>query len=94
MLGIHRYFYNRTINVINNYDKIKGISYYYINHKDEKSKIIINIPKDKNIWNFNYLRSILKINKHNWMSEVYLPSHEIDGTINKTDSKVFRHKRK
>jgi hypothetical protein len=82
MLGIYRYFYNRTINVLNNYDKNKRTSYYNVNIKDSNSKITISVPKDKSVYNFYYLRSILKDNKPNWISKVKLPSHEIDAAIN------------
>lgn len=82
MFGTYRYFYNRTINVINNYDKNKRTSHYNINHKDDTSKILINVPKDKNIYDFYYLRSLLKINMPDWMSEIKFPSHQIDEAIN------------
>jgi hypothetical protein len=93
-IGIYRYFYNRTIEYINNYDKKNRTSHYFINPRDEKTKINVQIPETLtyvnkkgvkvtikyNPFKMENLRSILKNNYPEWLNIKY-PSHLVDQAI-------------
>lgn len=81
LIGCYRYFYNRTIFAIKNYDKDSRTSYYLIDCANDKSRINIDILKDHTIYDFYYLRSILKDNKPDWVKEINMNSHIIDLAI-------------
>lgn len=81
MLGIIRYFYNRAISVMSNYKKETRTSYYYIDYKNEETKIIITVPINQTVYDFSYLRSILKTNFPAWFVKNDIQSHTIDLTI-------------
>lgn len=78
LFGIYRYFYNRTIQFLNNYKKSK--SFYLVKHMDIKSKKDFDIP-DKNIYSLYTLRKYIKCNYPEWMNKIKLPSHGIDCAI-------------
>ena len=93
-IGTYRYYYNRTIQYINNYDKKNRCSYYYVNHLDVSTKIDVDIPKTKtydrdevtdtvyfNPYKMEHIRPILKMNPPEWLDKQY-PSHLIDQAIN------------
>ena len=82
IIGVYRYFYNRAIQYINNYNKEKEETFYFINNKDETTKIIIKIKNDdKNKFNFITLRKKINDNKPEWMNEIVVQSHLIDNAI-------------
>ena len=76
IIGTYRYFYNRCVSYFNNYDKKNKESYFYIDPKNEKSKIIIKL-NEKNPYNFINMRPILKQNLPEWLLNNF-PSHLID----------------
>jgi transposase len=80
-LGAYRYFYNRTISFLKNYDKLTRISFYLVDPSDKNSKIELKIPKDKDPYNFYNVRPILKDNEPEWFKLIDFPSHEIDQAI-------------
>ena len=85
IIGTYRYFYNRTVSFINNFDKKTNISSYLINPNNEKTKIIIDL-KDGNIYSAISLRHFIKINYPDWMLANY-PSHLIDEAIREASTK-------
>ena len=81
LLGVYRYFYNRTINYINNYDKISKKTFYFIDCKNLKTKIELDLSKEKMIFTFISIRGLIKENYPKWMNEINFPSHLIDMAI-------------
>ena len=80
LFGIYRYYYNRTIQFMNNYNSEDKTSFYLIYINDNKSKKEFNdLPK--NIYNMYKLRNYIKINEPKWINKIKLPSHEIDKAI-------------
>jgi len=80
LFGIYRYYYNRTIQFMNNYNSENKTSFYLIYINDNKSKKEFNdLPK--NIYNMYKLRNYIKINEPKWINKIKLPSHEIDKAI-------------
>lgn len=78
IIGTYRYFYNRCVSFLNNYNKMNKTSYFLIDPVDKNSKIIIkNI---ENPYNFIKTRKLLKTNYPNWILENF-PSHLIDQAI-------------
>jgi transposase len=82
--GAYRYFYNRTISYINNYNKNIKKTYYFIDHKDPNTKIDLDLSKDdpKFIISFYFIRNTIKDNYPKWIEELNVPSHLIDKSIN------------
>jgi len=77
IIGTYRYFYNRTVQVLNNYDKENKQSFYYIDPLDKHTKTIINID---NIYDIVELRKVLKNNYPEWIIENF-NSHLISNAI-------------
>src|SRR5947207_10813104 len=67
MLGVYRYFYNRTIDVLKNYDSELRTSHYYVDHTDEKTKCCIKVPPNESLYNYNYEREVLRENQPKWI---------------------------
>jgi putative transposase len=82
LLSAHRYYYNRTIEVLNNYDKISRTTYYYINPTDDKTICFIKVPLDTTFYNFYYLRSVLKTNEPQWIIDLDCQERIKDLAIN------------
>lgn len=78
LYGIYRYFYNRAIQFINNYDKITFKTSYLINYNDNKSKKEINLKDVKSKFNFMTMRKYIKLNHPTWMNDIVVQSHLID----------------
>ncbi len=53
LTNIYRYYYNKSISYINNYDKETKKTFFNIYPKDEKSKIEINLTNIKFIYLHN-----------------------------------------
>lgn len=70
-VGIYRYFYNRSISYINNYNKTNKNSFYFINPKDPKSRIEINVPNDEKYYDKNFMELYLRNNKPDWIIPNY-----------------------
>ncbi len=82
--GAYRYFYNRTISYINNYNKMTKKTFYLIDYNDPKTKIELDLSKDdpKFIMSFYFIRDTIKHNYPKWIEELNVPSHLIDKSIN------------
>jgi putative transposase len=76
IIGGYRYYYNRAVQYINNFDKNTNITSYKINIKDDKS-IYINLADIKNKFSYITIRKYIKDNKPLWL-DINLPSHLID----------------
>jgi transposase len=85
LVDIYRYFYNRAISYINNYDKNTNNTFYKINPKDEKTKIILNVKNEKNKFSMFTMRKYLKNNKPSWI-KLIPPSHLIDKALNEASN--------
>ena len=81
LYGVYRYFYNRTINFINNYDKNTLKTYYFIDVKDNNTKIEINLENIVSRFTFFTIRKLIKYNYPQWMQQIKFPSHLIDLSI-------------
>jgi IS605 OrfB family transposase len=77
LFGIYRYFYNRAIQYINNYNKENQETYYLINYNDILTKKIIKLDDTKYIFSLNKMRKSLKDNLPEWIDIKY-PSHLVD----------------
>jgi putative transposase len=94
-LGAYRYFYNRTICYINNYNKNDRSSHFFVDITDEKTKIEFSLPRTRtyknedgevktfyiNPFDMKTLRRIFKNHLPTWL-EPNFPSHLIDQAIN------------
>ena len=78
LIGIYRYFYNRAIQYINNYDKKTEKTSYLINFGDNKSKKEINLKDVKSKFDFKTMRKYLKDNYPEWSNKVVIQSHFVD----------------
>ncbi len=79
IIGTYRYYYNRGVSYINNFDKKTRKSYFYVypNEKDDK-KIKIEVEcKDINYFSMQTMRKLIKSNPPNWLLPKF-PSHLID----------------
>jgi len=81
LLGAYRYFYNRTVSFINNYDKKTKKSFYLIDYNNPKSKIELNLNNTNYLFTFFSARDLLKDNYPKWIKELKVPSHLIDMAI-------------
>jgi putative transposase len=83
LMGGYRYFYNRTINFINNYNKLTRSTYYEykINSKTNSIKVDIDLKDMPNRFSMYTIRSIIKCNYPDWFKEISMPSHLIDKAI-------------
>ena len=80
IIGVHRYFYNRTIQYINNYDKSTKKTYFVVNYGD-KEHINIDLSNVKNKFDIRSARKLLKTNYPDWMKDIPVNSHVIDLAI-------------
>ena len=81
IFGIYRYFYNRTIQYINNFDKKTNKTFYLINYGKNESKIMISLENEKNKLTFITIRKIIKKNYPEWVNKINFPSHLVDMAI-------------
>ena len=81
LYGIYRYFYNRTINYINNYSKKTNKTFYLIDCKKSDSIIELNLKDEKMKFSFFTIRRLIKDNYPEWLNEINFPSHLIDMSI-------------
>lgn len=78
VIGTYRYYYNRCVSYLNNYNKNTKTSWYLINPLDENTKI--NLKIEENPHNFMDMRKILKENPPNWLLNQF-PVHLIDKAL-------------
>ena len=88
LFNIYRYFYNRAIAYIKNYNKTTKTSYFNINVKDDTTKIIIDLTNETNIFSMYTMRKLLKNNKPNWINQGSI-SHLIDQAFKEASDKFF-----
>lgn len=81
LCGMYRYFYNRSIDFINNYNSEKENTYYYIDRKNKNSLKIIDLKNIKNKFSFMTIRKLIKNNYPEWINELNFPSHLLDMSI-------------
>ena len=81
IFGVYRYFYNRTIQYINNFDKKTNKTFYIINYGKNESKNTINLKDEKNIFTLITIRKLIKNNYPEWVNQINFPSHLIDMAI-------------
>jgi putative transposase len=86
IIGGYRYFYNRTIDYINNLNYESRKSYFYIDPKDKTTKIKLKIPNGLDLLSMFDLRIYLKNNHPEWLIYKF-PSHLIDLAIGEAFSK-------
>jgi len=77
MYGIYRYFYNRAIQYINNYNKLTNKTFYLIDIKNVETKIEINLLNISNKFTQYTMTNLLKSNYPLWI-DIEFPSHLID----------------
>ena len=75
IIGTYRYYYNRTVSIINNYDKNNHTSWFYLERNKFKIYVPINNPYD-----ISTLRPIIKQFEPKWLL-IKFPSHLMDEAI-------------
>lgn len=75
IMGIYRYYYNRTIQYINNYDKKTQTTYFLIDVKNPDSKIVIDLKDEACKFNFINVRAKIQNNEPKWMEEIKKHCH-------------------
>jgi len=65
IIGTYRYYYNRCVSFLNNYDKKTKTSWYLVNPSDTNTKIIIVV--NGNPYNFIKMNNVLKKNPPTWL---------------------------
>lgn len=76
IIGTYRYFYNRAVSYINNYQKKNKKSFFYIYPNQKKDKISVEC-KDTCYFTYHSLRRLLKNNYPDWILPNF-NSHLID----------------
>ena len=84
--GAYRYYYNRAIQYINNYDKKTNNTFYFVDYNDDKTKKIVNLNNVKSKFTHITMRKYIKKNHPKWINElktssetsVKIQSHLID----------------
>lgn len=76
--GAYRYFYNRAIQYINNYNKLDMKTYYYVDCNDHTTKKIIDLKNVRHLFDYKTMRKYIKDNYPDWMKEINIQSHLID----------------
>jgi putative transposase len=84
--GAYRYFYNRAIQYINNYNKTDMKTFYLINYNDLKSKRIISLQDVENKFSYITMRKHIKDNYPKWMEDIQIQSHLIDEAFKEASS--------
>lgn len=83
-MGGYRYFYNRTIQYVNNYDRLSKTTFY--NYKptinSEFIKVTIDLKDQTNKFSLITTRPLIKRDFPDWFDEIKMPSHLIDQAIN------------
>lgn len=81
IFGVYRYFYNRTIQYINNFDKKTNKTFYLIHYGKNETKITIDLENEKNKLTFITIRNLIKKNYPEWVNKINFPSHLVDMSI-------------
>lgn len=89
LFGIYRYFYNRAIQYINNFNKETNLTYFYINYNDKNSIINVDLNNIKNRFSMNTMRLFLKKDIPEWLDIIY-PSHLADKAFSEASDNFFK----
>lgn len=81
IFGVYRYFYNRTIQYINNFNKKTNKTFYLIHYGKNETKITIDLVNEKNKLTFITIRKLIKQNYPEWVNKINFPSHLVDMSI-------------
>jgi len=81
LFGAYRYYYNRTIQFINNYNKTTKKTFFYVNYNDDKTIKNIDLKDEKNLFTLMTMRKYLKEDEPEWMKDLRIYSHLIDKAI-------------
>jgi len=81
IFGIYRYFYNRTVQYINNFDIKINKTFYLIHYGKNETKITIDLENEKNKLTFITIRKLIKQNYPKWVNKINFPSHLVDMSI-------------
>ena len=65
IIGVYRYFYNRTVTYFNNIDKSNNTSWFCLDPKDINTKI--TIKTDNNLYNVLAMKQLLKKDLPKWL---------------------------
>jgi len=91
LFGIYRYFYNRAIQFINNFNKTTNFTYFYINYSDKSSIVNIDLNNINNKFSMNTMRLFLKKEEYlpEWF-EIQYPSHLADKAFSEASDNFFK----
>jgi IS605 OrfB family transposase len=78
LFGVYRYYYNRALQYINNYNKETKKTFFYVDYSDKKTIKHIDLKEEKNIFTYITMRNYLKEDEPKWMNEICVFSHLID----------------
>jgi putative transposase len=78
LFGAYRYFYNRAIQYINNYDKKTKKTFYYVDYSDKQTIKEVDLKNESNLFTYITMRKYIKDNKPEWMNDFRVYSHLID----------------
>lgn len=76
VIGTYRYFYNRGVSYINNYNKETKKSFYYVYPDKKENKVEVECTKNS-YYSMQTMRKLIKSNLPDWILPNY-PSHLID----------------
>jgi len=76
IIGIYRYFYNRCVSYLNNYDKNTRTSWFYVDPNKKTRKINVIVDVNNNPYNIIAMRQYLVDDWPEWILEGY-PKHLI-----------------
>ena len=82
LFGAYRYYYNRSIQYINNFNKTTKKTFFYVNYNDDKTIKNIDLKEEKNLFTLMTMRKYLKEDEPEWMTDLWIYSHLIDKAIN------------
>lgn len=77
IIGTYRYFYNRGVAYLNNYNKTTKKSWYLVDPKDSKTKKTVKIIGKDNPYTFITMKKYIKDNYPSWIL-IDFPSHLVD----------------
>ena len=78
LIGGYRYFYNRAIQYINNYNKLTKQTYYLIDYKNENSKIILDLSNVKYKFSMETMLKLINNNYPEWLNNKNFIAHLVN----------------
>lgn len=91
LFGVYRYYYNRAIQYINNYNKDLNCSSFLIDNNNIFSYVFIRLDGNEDIFSLNKMRIFLKnkVDKPEWL-DFDVPSHLIDKALLEASQNFFK----